>query len=483
MIGVWDTAELEFHGKADGNPFTDYEIFAEFSNENEKKIVSGFYDGNGVYRVRFMPSFEGEYKYKVWGSFSENEYTGKIIAGKPVSHGQVRAEGTHFVYSDGTPYYSIGTTCYAWTNQREELQEQTIETLKNSAFNKIRFCVFPKHYDYNYRDPIAFPYKGNPVDNSNINKYNFSEYNEDNSENDWDFSVFNVEYFRMIEKNIVKLMELGIEADIILFHPYDRWGFSKMTNEANDLYLKYVTARFSAYRNVWWSLANEYDLCRHKTIEDWEHYAEVVTANDKYSHLISIHNCVKQYDFSKPWVTHCSIQRQVGENELDNIYNWLEKYKKPIVIDEMCYEGNIEQYWGNISGQEMTRRMWKTVVLGAYPGHSECYLNDDIWWSHGGKLYGESYKRFGFLHRIMTECGRLHPIDYTVAENEDGTVKLQYFGEHRPCYKMFYFGSETYQIDIIDTWNMTIENKGEFTGTVKIELPAREYMAVRWTKR
>ena len=26
-------------------------------------------------------------------------------------------------------------------------------------------------------------------------------------------------------------MDLGIEADIILLHPYDRWGFSKMGTE------------------------------------------------------------------------------------------------------------------------------------------------------------------------------------------------------------------------------------------------------------
>lgn len=480
---VWDVAEFEFHGYSDKNPFVDYEIFGEFTSENETKTVSGFYDGNGIYRIRFMPSFEGEYKYRVYGSFSDTKYTGSFTVSGISGHGMVSADGTHFKYSDGTPYYSIGTTCYAWACQSKELQAQTIESLKNSAFNKIRFCIFPKHYDYNYRNPIMFPYEGTPVDNSKINKYNFEDYRADNTENCWNFSKFNTEYFKMLDRNIEALMELGIEADIILFHPYDRWGFSKMPAEANDLYLKYVTARYSAYRNVWWSLANEYDLCEYKTVDDWEHYAEIVTENDLYGHLISIHNCVELYDFSKPWVTHCSIQRQVGELELDNIPKWTEKYQKPIVIDEMCYEGNIEQYWGNISAQEMTRRMWKTVILGAYPGHSECYLNDDIWWSHGGKLYGESHKRFRFLHKVMTECGRLHPIDYTIAENEDGSVKLQYFGEHRPCYKVFNFGNEKYQIDIIDTWNMTVEDKGAFTGTVKIELPAREYMAIRWIKR
>ena len=87
-------------------------------------------------------------------------------------------------------------------------------------------------------------------------------------------------------------------------------AFSCMTREQDDLYWKYVLARFSAYRNVWWSLANEYDLLRAKRVEDWEHYAEIICEKDPYGHLRSIHNCGPFYDHSRPWVTHCSIQRQ-----------------------------------------------------------------------------------------------------------------------------------------------------------------------------
>ena len=53
---------------------------------------------------------------------------------------------------------------------------------------------------------------------------------------------------------------MGIQADVILFHPYDRWGYSKMGKEMNERYVRYMIARISAYRNVWWSLANEWDV-------------------------------------------------------------------------------------------------------------------------------------------------------------------------------------------------------------------------------
>ena len=33
-----------------------------------------------------------------------------------------------------------------------------------------------------------------------------------------------------------------------------------MPAEADDRYLRYAVARLAAYRNVWWSLANECDF-------------------------------------------------------------------------------------------------------------------------------------------------------------------------------------------------------------------------------
>ena len=66
----------------------------------------------------------------------------------------------------------------------------------------------------------------------------------------WEFTRFKPEYFRSIEDCILRLRELHIEADIILFHPYDRWGFSMLDREQSRLYLEYVTARSSAYSNA-----------------------------------------------------------------------------------------------------------------------------------------------------------------------------------------------------------------------------------------
>lgn len=494
----WGVFEACCEGSQTGNPFIDHHIEGKFIGENETVTVDGFYDGDGIYIVRFMPSYEGLYTYEIYGDFSEQSYQGEFTVTKAANgnHGPVRVANTyHFTYEDGTPYYSVGTTCYVWELQEESLQKKTLETLKENAFNKIRFCVFPKHYDYNLREPYSYPYIGTPCDSSVLTSDNFLEYNGAAEGNDWDFSRFNPAYFRHIEECIKRLGDLGIEADLIIMHPYDRWGFSLMNKEQDDLYWRYVVARFAAYHNVWWSLANEYDILKNKTEEDWERYAKILCEKDPYGHLRSIHNCIPFYDYSKPWVTHCSMQRQDVYKGVEYVDEYREKYKKPIVMDEIAYEGNIQHGWGNISGQELVRRFWEATCRGGYAGHGETYLNDQdiLWWSHGGVLHGDSPKRFQFLYKIVTETPGLGlaPIkkgwDEVVcsAESTLGTndYLLYYYGVKRPGFREFYFDdTTTYQVDVIDTWNMTIENRGNFTGNFKINLPGREYMAIRIKK-
>lgn len=494
QVERWGVFEIALPGRADGNPFTDYEIHGTFTGKNESKTVSGFYDGAGIYKVRFMPSFEGEYRFKIEGSFSGCAEEGTFTATPPTgnNHGPVRVAYTyHLAYEDGTPYFSVGTTCYAFAHQPLERQAQTLHNLEGT-FNKLRFCIFPKHYDFNFKDPITFPYEGTPCDNSAMTKENFSAYKPDNPENHWDFHRFNPEHFRIFDQRIQDLMDRGIEADLIVMHPYDRWGFSIMNAEEDDLYWNYIVARFSAYRNVWWSLANEYDLMPAKKLADWERYGSILCERDPYNHLRSIHNCFHFYDYSHPWITHCSIQRIENLEPVTNTAAWRTRYRKPIVVDEMCYEGNIEHGWGNISGRELLYRFWTVTIQGGYAGHGETFVHPDnvLWWSHGGELHGEAPARLRFLYKILSETPGpgLAPcpderVTAIVEGKNDRAYRLLYFGRQQLCYKRFHFDDNTrYQVELIDTWNMTIEDKGVHSGLFQIDLPGREYMAMRIRK-
>lgn len=170
-------------------------------------------------------------------------------------------------------------------------------------------------------------------------------------------------------------------------------------------------------------------------------------------------------------------------------------YRKPVVLDEIAYEGNIQYGWGNISGEEMVRRFWEAVCRGGYPGHGETYINNEdiLWWSHGGKLYGESHKRFHLLFQVMQETPGIglaplegHEWDEVCAvpqEEVDRMVKsyyLFYYSFMRPSFREYYFDDETeYEVKVIDTWEMKVENRGIFKGRFRVELPGKSYMAVQ----
>jgi hypothetical protein len=472
----WGVFELELQGPDHGNPFIDVLLSAEFTFEGRTVQALGFYDGEGVYRIRFMPDTEGTWTYRTKSTArSLDSIEGQFVctAASEGNHGPVRVRNTyHFAYEDGTPYIPVGTTCYVWSHQGEELEQETLATLKTSPFNKMRMCVFPKSYQFNTNEPVYYPYEGSIQEG-------------------WDYTKFNPAFFRHLEQRIADLGTMGIEADLILFHAYDRWGFSEMSKSADDRYLRYIVARLSAYRHVWWSLANEYDLMWAKELEDWERFARVVTENDPNRHLLSVHNCFAFYDYNRPWITHCSMQRIDVYKTAENTNEWRNEWKKPIVIDECAYEGDIDQGWGNITGQEMVRRFWEGAVRGGYVGHGETYLDpeDILWWSKGGKLRGSSPERIGFLRKIMEEgpAVGLNPLKSEWDVPSAGIADeyyLFYYGFNQPKYRNYNMKPGIrYKVDVIDTWNMNVEEQeGTYEGAFRIELPGKQYMAVRMTK-
>jgi len=467
-VRQWEIFEFSLKGPQNGNPFLDVKFSTEFRYKNRIVEPEGFYDGDGIYRVRFMPDKKGIWTYKTKSNCEElNGKTGEFtcISAAPGKHGPVRVRKIyHFAYADGTPYYPIGTTCYAWIHQGDELEEQTLATLKSSPFNKIRMCVFPKDYTFNKNEPQYYPF-------------------EKKSSEEWDFTRFNPEFFRHLEKRVGNLLQLGIEADIILFHPYDRWDFSRMDSESDDRYLHYIVARLSAYSNVWWSMANEYDLMREKTMADWNRFFCIIQENDTNRHMRSIHNCRGFYDHSKPWVTHCSIQHW----DLQKARDWRDNYRKPVINDECQYEGNIENNWGNISARELVHRFWLGFVVGTYVGHGETYMHPDdiLWWSKGGVLYGESAKRIAFLKDIIenSPAEGISPLGGRIGGRE-GEYYLYYLGLHQPVEKKFKLPEgNKYKVEIIDTWKMTITPvDGVFEGGFIINLPGKPNIAVRMQK-
>lgn len=512
----YEIFELQFAGPEPKGSEVLVDLQAIFTIDGETTAVSGFYAGHGLYKIRFYPTKVGRYSFKVTGVVQAQgeEFCQPAQKGDngqvTVNHGMVHAKGLHFQYADGTWYYPFGTTIYAFIHQDEALVNTTMQTLGKAPFNKVRFCVFPKHYDFNHNEP---------------NYYAFEK-----TDGKWNVHKPCFAFWEELENRIRELDRMGIQGDLILFHPYDRWGFAEFSKEDSLVYLDYLLRRLSAFPNLWWSMANEYDLMENYSWNDWEAFAKFIKAHDPYGHLLSNHNCFGYWDFSMPEITHCSIQ-DINVNEVPELQR---KYHKPVVFDECRYEGNIIHSWGNLSAKEMTHRFWTSVVYGGYCTHGETYYSDDdvLWWSRGGVLKGESPQRIAFLRDIIESLpGPLSvvedglgsmTVDVVEQMKKDGVpeeLKNDFFASHlinlpkeriqffilrhRAC--MGHYGEEAYlryyekectsvgvmelpvkgnyRVEVIDTWEMTRTVAAEnVSGTVRVALPGKEGMALLATK-
>jgi len=484
----WGLFELTLSGDSGGNPYLEVELTAQFTQAERSIEVTGFYDGAGVYRVRFMPDTPGAWRYRTTSNrptLTGAEGTFNCVTATAGNHGPVRVANTyHFAYADGAPYKQIGTTCYAWTHQGHLLEEQTLATLREAPFNKLRMCVFPKSYDFNTNEPEFYPF---PLLSKGSSQWDGGFIEQSPTGWSFDTSRFEPAFFQHLEQRVGDLQKLGIEADIILFHPYDRWGFSKLDAATDDRYLRYVVARLAAYRNVWWSMANEWDFVKSKTLADWDRFFQIVQASDPYAHLRSIHNGFVMYDHSQPWVTHQSIQN----HDLAQTAAWREKHQKPVVVDECCYEGDIPHRWGNITGQELVHRFWLGTVHGGYVGHGDTFLHpqDILWWAKGGVLHGHSAPRLAFLRSILeaSPAAGLEPMTarsvvpyWFPCAGQEHEYYLTYFGVHQPAKMRFDVpADEGYQAELVDTWEMTITPIDEpVTRGGWVTLPSKPYQAL-----
>lgn len=455
-VEQWDTEEIVLRGPSEGNPYREVQLEARFTQGDRTMVVPGFWDGGDTYRIRFSPPTTGEWRYETQSSIPDlSGQSGVIAVTAPTgnNHGPVQVANTYYLhYADGTPYHQFGTTCYAWVHQTRELQEQTLKTLAASPFNKIRFCVFPKSYVYNQNEPEFFAFKKG-------------------ADGKFDFGQPDPDFWRQFERRILDLQKLGIEADLILWHPYDRWGFADMSDEEDDRYLRYCIARLSPFRNVWWSLANEYDFMTNvpkghrgnKQWEDWDRFFSILQKEDPHRRLRGIHNGSKWYDHTKDWVTHASLQT----SDMDGGVRFRTQYGKPVIYDECRYEGDIPQGWGNLTAREMTQRFWLGTLSGCYVGHGETYKHsqDILWWAKGGVLHGQSPKRIQWLKDFMAQAPAFHQLkplgsgkgEFILAKESE--FYLVYCTNPR-SHTIRLAGARPYKLDLIDPWEMTVTPVG-----------------------
>jgi hypothetical protein len=283
----WEMHEFELHGDSHvENPFRDAALVGEFTSPSGKTITNeGFYDGGDIWRLRFTPDEEGEWRYLLRGEGVELHRRGRLRCIAPRGHGFIRIhpDNPHaFAYTDGTPFFPMGDTCYGLYSDSPitpVLRAQYLKTRHLQRFNFVRLGILhsPTH---GQTDPNYWPWGGTPGQP--------------------DLDRFNPPFFRGLDAVLTEMQAVGMNAELIMLNYYLRpfTDVKAWTPRRQRQWLRYVTARYAAFPNLFlWTIANEYEThpdgrYRLDVPDDpqWARAtARFIKQHDPYRHLVTVH--------------------------------------------------------------------------------------------------------------------------------------------------------------------------------------------------
>ncbi len=176
-VRVWEVQEITFEAARDySNPYVDVTSWIELTGPDFEKRVYGFWDGGRTFKVRFVATSPGEWRWRAAatpaddtglnggaGSFRAVAWEPGQIAENANRRGFVRASGNGHAlqYADGTPFFLLGDTWLAastwrlpWKNGAPPAPdyvpgpgisfEEAVAWRKRQGFNSISFiAAFP----------------------------------------------------------------------------------------------------------------------------------------------------------------------------------------------------------------------------------------------------------------------------------------------------------------------------------------------------
>lgn len=364
------------------NPFL-VQFSAEVSGPSaEKLIVPGFYDGNGVWKIRVSPTVVGKWSFVTHSSVPalEGLHTRFVCTANssPTAHGGVivdKQHPFHFVHEDGTRYFPMGYECnWLWaldaTNPALPTVNRFLDKIAASGFNFVILNAYAHDTGWRRGKTSNDDYGPPPM-------YAWEGTNEKP-----DHSRFNLAYWQHYDQVITALNDRGMVAHILIkvYNKMVKWPAKGSTED--DLYFRWLIARYAAYPNVHWDFAKEsngekdlnYKLGRMKFIR----------ANDPYHRPLTTHTDLEAYN--------SGVYNDLLDYRSDQVHaNWhvslLEHHQQktwPVINTEFGYEygplgPDDKTYSGKAqSPEELCRRAWNICLAGGYCSYYYSYTAWDI---------------------------------------------------------------------------------------------------------
>ena len=362
--------------------------------------VPGFYAGGDVWKMRFSATAPGKWGYRILTEDVETDTRAGELRAEPaantLAHGPLgidHAHPHHFAFADGTPHFMMPYECdWLWALDLADPSgarvRELLEPVVEAGFNGIIVNVYAhdttwcpgRSRDDDYGPPAAYPWEGT---------------NEKP-----DHSRMNPRFFDAFDRMMRALWERGLVAHVFLkvYNKEVNWPERRSPDE--DLFFRYVVARYQAFGNLVWDFSKEsfYE-------GDKEYIRErlgFIRGLDAYGHLLTVHDdplFYARYAGSADFVT---LQQH------DDFYSSILVERSlrtwPVFNSEFGYEwgpGGADDltYGRGQSPEEFVHRAWLTVMAGGYPAYYYTYTAWDV-------IYTDhrppGYRYWKILHDFMT---------------------------------------------------------------------------------
>ncbi|SEF83736.1 hypothetical protein SAMN05444920_101804 [Nonomuraea solani] len=279
-----------------------------------------------------------------------------------------------------------------------------------------------------------------------------------------------------LEERVAELGAIGVTAELMLLHPDD--GIADVAAAAR--YVADVVPRLAAHPNVWWSLTDDPTHFPDFSEHDWVRLADLVAEEDPGHHPLSI-----TVDAGSPLLwrrafTHGSVRAPSPRDA------WVltRDHHKPVLMDMCGYEGDADDPWLSLTPEEVVHQAWDGAVRRRPVTHGEAYPDDDglTWSADGGTLAGGAVPRIALLRQVFAATpdeARYRDRDAPMLE-VPGEFYLEYCGEHRFPERVYEVPSGRYEVEVIDTWEMTVKAHGVREGdSLTVPLPGTVGQAIR----
>jgi hypothetical protein len=295
----------------------------------------------------------------------------------PSVHGALRVDQAHphhFVCQDGTRPFVLGYEAnWLWAlgflPDGEQRLRQFAAKIAGYGFNHVFVNAYA--HDTRWREGTTCPEDYGPPP-----AYAWQGTNEAP-----DHLRPNVAYWRVFDVMMRALFDHGLTAHIYLrvYNKLVNWPANRSL--ADDLYYRYVVARYQGFSNVVWDFSKE-----SKNEPDKAYLANrlsFVKAHDGYGRLVTTHDDdVFYYDPAYAgafdFVTD-QCHRDLAATALAQRLRW----RCPIVNEEFAYEcgpGGLQDktYGRSNTAEDHALRSWEVVLGGAYPGYYYTYTAWDV---------------------------------------------------------------------------------------------------------